>query len=283
MILFDQLRRLRRFQRSQHDPHIDESARDADVTAAANVWSPARLLPHLPARLPRRPSHHPPLLPDDLGRHICPRCRRPRDPLLPHIASPFVVGGKFKFGLGCCCGDESSSESSRSSLSSASKSSSSASSNSSSSQSSFSSEDSCGFCTDSLAPHTFQVVIAGVTNSTCTSCASLNATYILTFNAGVSCQWRLIFSPAVCVTPVCGAFPGFNRISLTFIGGAPGTINYSVVLNSTGGADQLVWQSASPITYPVDCHAIAGISLPFLARVGTCCSGVGSTATITAL
>lgn len=57
-----------------------------------------------------------------------------------------------------------------------------------------------GQCTHCNIPDRIQIEISGVTNLSCSSCGSLNGTYVLSFTeeVGYECKWRYTFSSSIC-------------------------------------------------------------------------------------
>lgn len=133
------------------------------------------------------------------------------------------------------------------------------------------------------APPSFSVTIAGTAAGTCTSCGSVDGTYVADFFPGTSlCQWLYTNSGTAC---------GYVRVGVQSVYVLRVNQYYHYwqvnVEKVSGPAENISFRSAeTAISYPgglPDCESIVALALPFHSKLGfgNACSFTGATATIT--
>jgi len=122
----------------------------------------------------------------------------------------------------------------------------------------------CSACLNSCAPEEWEVVVQDVANGTCSDCADLNDTYIVT--PEVACIWRHVLDPVVC---------NLTIMKLLIIGSYIFVRFYDVA-----GSNKLEFRQA--YGSPPDCVNLSDEDLPYYSSDGRC-DGAAATCTITAL
>jgi hypothetical protein len=89
----------------------------------------------------------------------------------------------------------------------------------------------CLNCSGGSAAHAnVQVVIAGITNGLCSSCASWNGTFILVQQTPATpCAWQLAIT-RVCLANLVNLVLGPANLALTFFDSPPGTGRLSTAI-----------------------------------------------------
>lgn len=137
----------------------------------------------------------------------------------------------------------------------------------------------CQYC--NTRPSEWQVVLSGVANSSCTSCATVDGTYIAPIYLSFSCYWRVAVSHTCYTTDPYGSGFGVD-VKMTTVG--PNMILQVFV-------EQVFSPFVSDLDFrknmgawPIDCAAVSGEDIPvsgFGQRL--LCTDASATCTLTAL
>ncbi len=139
----------------------------------------------------------------------------------------------------------------------------------------------CSHCS-SPPSDTMEVILSGISNDDCVSCAGLDGTYELTRIADLfGCQWEYVFPG--------GSSCGASRVRVVLSDLSPdGTVEVQLEFLYAGFNHFITWNDVithAGLPWTVDC-AFSSLVLPFLNVIGPGahpCDGAGSTATVTAL
>jgi hypothetical protein len=128
----------------------------------------------------------------------------------------------------------------------------------------------CAHCDTGTMPNQVQIVVSGIANASCATCASLNGTFILTARApiGGNCAWQLVISE------VCGP-SGFTSITMQ-LGGTGLNIDFGhAFLQNVRFSD-----GTSPEID--DCQSWSSFSVA-KGTTGTVCTNAAATCLLTTL
>ena len=131
---------------------------------------------------------------------------------------------------------------------------------------------SCNCCDVGTTQLEYEVTITGISDlSTCSECATINDTFIVTQDPGSSCTWRYTFSPEL-----CGLSFSSLRFFMSFF-----LDDLSVTIDNNGAfpSEQIVWFNGSA-GMPLNCD-FSSYSVPFSGVSGTDCTSDGSACSIT--
>lgn len=137
----------------------------------------------------------------------------------------------------------------------------------------------CQHCSPQAQPE-IQLVISGITNSSCTRCSTLNGTFILR-NAGSAefsyCIWE--YNPSGGTT--CS---DFTRLRCQFDNDG------DIEVNWIGTGTEIEWFNVTGLTTfppstatPFNCSTINNFAIPYSHTFSTQCDGSGSSCILTAL
>lgn len=140
----------------------------------------------------------------------------------------------------------------------------------------------CTECDGGVGPDTIQVVISGVQNDTCGTCASGDGTYLLTCCTDVDCMWAWEGTTQMCSSGLNSRFAQLTYSTsgaMTFrLLDAP---SFFLACDALIGSLEMVWQSSAIASL---CNAWSGISLAPLSVIPTSrCDNSTATCTVTAI
>lgn len=129
----------------------------------------------------------------------------------------------------------------------------------------------------SSTPASYQVVITGLANTTCSNCSTYNATYIIPQSIVVDssgCTWQIGVNSTACGS---GTFAYYINVQAT-VNGAQTRLRCMMVLDGFGNS--ATWQDDIG-TNPANC-SVSGLSLTINTDFANLCTNASSTCTVTA-